>query len=203
MKPPVRRCGQSGRAGRALHGARGLKRRQLRHYQVTALSRPSRGAWIETRGERRRRRTLRSRPSRGAWIETPATTTLPSDRPSRPSRGAWIETSAWTIWRQWWRRRALHGARGLKQRVPASRPHRRPGRALHGARGLKPTNCCPARPGRSSRPSRGAWIETASRSRAPRCPASRALHGARGLKHRLRRAGDLARQVAPFTGRVD
>ena len=58
-------------------------------------------------------------------------------------------------------RRAPHGARGLK---PAH--HRREacfaGRAPHGARGLKrpkqDARSCPS----SSRPARGAWIETKS-----------------------------------------
>ena len=58
-------------------------------------SRPSRGAWIETRlcgtcGTTGRR----SRPSRGAWIETPDGDLQEKRETSRPSRGAWIETAA-------------------------------------------------------------------------------------------------------------
>ena len=98
------------------------------------------------------------------------------------------------------RRRAPHGARGLKQRW---RGHRRRVR--------------------SSRPARGAWIETTIRlgiaialaCRAPHgarglkraelsCDEggrSRAPHGARGLKHRVKFWCYTMRMVAPRTGR--
>ena len=66
---------------------------------------------------------------------------------SRPARGAWIETHPAALPSDDDRRRAPHGARGLKPQYAAS----------------KSANTM-------SRPARGAWIETAQRPAAP--PAS-------------------------------
>ena len=79
---------------RALHGARGLKQGRGQRPAGRLPSRPSRGAWIETRP---RPATgwppTSSRPSRGAWIETSPLPSSGAAGMSRPSRGAWIETS--------------------------------------------------------------------------------------------------------------
>src|SRR3989339_4825 len=80
------------------------------------MSRPARGAWIETTIARECRcrirsraphgarglklsggqwydRQYRSRPARGAWIETvPLSGSIETGWGSRPARGAWIET---------------------------------------------------------------------------------------------------------------
>ena len=189
------------------------------------MSRPVRGAWIETaRGRFSGRRSIRrapygarglkhrqlphlgdagmSRPVRGAWIETLDPRIAGLSAQSRPVRGAWIETWRACIWASVIHRRAPYGARGLKP-LPAA----------HLAESVK------------SRPVRGAWIETL-RPPTPRyAPPSRAPYGARGLKHgehergrgrgasrpvrgawietktERRRLSRLA--VAPRTGRVD
>ena len=61
---------------------------------LMALSRPTRGVWIETRYEENRVVVEASRPTRGVWIETLAPV-QPSGWPrSRPTRGVWIETPA-------------------------------------------------------------------------------------------------------------
>ena len=75
LKHPPMLSGGVGRARRAPHGARGLK--LLVHPQSAGhgLSRPARGAWIETMPVSRRRGWSRSRPARGAWIETYAPAT--------------------------------------------------------------------------------------------------------------------------------
>ncbi len=129
---------------------------------VLALSRPARGAWIETcfvpartaacssrapRGARGlklprlRARTGESpsRPARGAWIETSFAPTEIGPIVSRPARGAWIETS--------YRQRE-----GTQER---------------------------------SRPARGAWIETAVAATTTTYRRCRAPRGARGLKHEM------------------
>ena len=56
------------------------------------MSRPARGAWIETIAEVQVRKTVQSRPARGAWIETSAAPSPNPAKRSRPARGAWIET---------------------------------------------------------------------------------------------------------------
>ena len=57
------------------------------------LSRPARGAWIETGWRARRAVSLApSRPARGAWIETCRSRRNWRATSSRPARGAWIET---------------------------------------------------------------------------------------------------------------
>ena len=55
---------------RAPHGARGLKQAYWCYVSVACLSRPARGAWIETRRRQGRSLNRGSRPARGAWIET-------------------------------------------------------------------------------------------------------------------------------------
>ena len=78
-----------------------------------------------------------SRPVRGAWIETEARALLPpATGTSRPVRGAWIETAGLPASGRFADGRAPCGARGLKRRerdvVEVA-----PGRAPCGARGLK------------------------------------------------------------------
>ena len=61
---------------------------------TVAVSRPARGAWIETIYGILTSGSLGSRPARGAWIETKKIPNItPDGRRSRPARGAWIETS--------------------------------------------------------------------------------------------------------------
>ena len=55
-------------------------------------------------------------------------------------------------------------------------------RAPHGARGLKPLSSHTPRTACSSRPARGAWIETVPALSGLRRLLRRAPHGARGLK---------------------
>ncbi len=103
---------------------------------------------------------------------------------SRPARGAWIETAIGVIRHCRLRCRAPRGARGLKQDHVIATPLS-VGRAPRGARGLKHRRLATVAIRRaSSRPARGAWIETASRIRQlrERC-CRRAPRGARGLKH--------------------
>ena len=58
------------------------------------MSRPARGAWIETYVLSTCFRYYRlSRPARGAWIETQQLAGWHEPALSRPARGAWIETS--------------------------------------------------------------------------------------------------------------
>ena len=57
-------------AGRAPHGARGLKHGGGIAPLGGGESRPARGAWIETSRRTKMRNTHMSRPARGAWIET-------------------------------------------------------------------------------------------------------------------------------------
>ena len=56
--------------GRAPHGARGLKLHGAVVIAGLRMSRPARGAWIETVSFGKLRELLMSRPARGAWIET-------------------------------------------------------------------------------------------------------------------------------------
>ena len=56
---------------RSPHGERGLKFRVILVGEVSVMSLPSRGAWIEIYGNTRGRCWLWSLPSRGAWIEIP------------------------------------------------------------------------------------------------------------------------------------
>ena len=57
---------------------------------------------------------LMSRPARGAWIETVPPTSAWLWATSRPARGAWIETRLLVFGLKVCRRRAPRGARGLK-----------------------------------------------------------------------------------------
>ena len=56
--------------GRAPHGARGLKQREEINIDYDLMSRPARGAWIETTWQSAPCAVKESRPARGAWIET-------------------------------------------------------------------------------------------------------------------------------------
>jgi len=96
---------------------------------------------------------------------------------SRPAWGAWIEILIWRVCRSFIRRRAPHGARGLKYRVDEGLLHI-PSRAPHGARGLK----C-----------RRPWCV-----RPP--PAGRAPHGARGLKYSSAHRNNLVPRSRPAWG---
>ena len=103
---------------RAPHGARGLKQNILGAVKIVFVSRPARGAWIETINAHTVRYNMtQSRPARGAWIETRANHLTSNDS----------------------RRRAPHGARGLKRKSYDNR------KIFY-----------------ESRPARGAWIETRS-----------------------------------------
>ena len=55
---------------RAPHGARGLKLLYPASDALPSTSRPTRGAWIETRQDVKGETMEESRPTRGAWIET-------------------------------------------------------------------------------------------------------------------------------------
>ena len=110
---------------------------------------------------------------------------------SRPSRGAWIETIDDVLegLGERFHRRALRGARGLKQGKIADYPRKigMKRRALRGARGLKrcekparrqvSCNTC-----RALRGARGLKRVDLDVSRNPDSYLSRALRGARGLK---------------------
>ena len=61
------------------------------------MSRPTRGAWIETPLLVPVCGLQKSRPTRGAWIETLDTQVTPVAQMSRPTRGAWIETTLFTV----------------------------------------------------------------------------------------------------------
>ena len=63
--------------GRAPRGARGLKHIVYTETERQVLSRPARGAWIETAREIGScEHSIPSRPARGAWIETPFDTSF-------------------------------------------------------------------------------------------------------------------------------
>ena len=70
-------------------------------------------------------------------------------------------------------------------------------RAPHGARGLK--LCWPMVKlgNETSRPARGAWIETHEKTTREDDAKRRAPHGARGLKPSCRTAGKLCQGVCP------
>ena len=55
---------------RAPHGARGLKPLSVLLSHALFVSRPTRGAWIETDLKEAFEQEKMSRPTRGAWIET-------------------------------------------------------------------------------------------------------------------------------------
>ena len=145
------------------------------------LSRPVRGAWIETSQTRIPPSPVLSRPVRGAWIETTTEPAHKSIASSRPVRGAWIETPVGPAYGPF-PGRAPYGARGLKPE-PRARyccfPSRR---APYGARGLKlKMNLIDAKR-HESRPVRGAWIETIQHPGIQLSIGWRAPYGARGLK---------------------
>ena len=148
---------------------------------VSAGSRPARGAWIETLENLVLPVEALSRPARGAWIETLQLRVLITKSMSRPARGAWIETLIDVQAQITNRRRAPHGARGLKRSYADRRdvwysraPHgarglkhkycfdeeQLTGRAPHGARGLKQRFTVQKTTCSWSRPARGAWIDT-------------------------------------------
>ena len=58
------------------------------------MSRPTRGAWIETHQRFGQSIYFESRPTRGAWIETIDNPIMIRLVKSRPTRGAWIETTS-------------------------------------------------------------------------------------------------------------
>jgi len=125
-------------ARRAPRGARGLKLGVHHSTVLHHLSRPARGAWIETLSREEIAQAMESRPARGAWIETLSIRQIPGiNVTSRPARGAWIETPIFNA--------------GVTPGV-ASRP----------ARGawIETQNALPRSRSESSRPARGAWIET-------------------------------------------
>ena len=99
---------------RAPHGARGLKLGYFLRLDDDDLSRPARGAWIETRNARQWRRTHNRRAPHGA-------------------RGLKLTDKTKGVVCV---RRAPHGARGLKLCHHIHTPLIF-GRAPHGARGLK------------------------------------------------------------------
>ena len=72
---------------RAPHGARGLKLQGFRGSMDRGLSRPTRGAWIETALFVSSLCKNRSRPTRGAWIETSIALTCVSDAAVAPHTG--------------------------------------------------------------------------------------------------------------------
>ena len=195
------------------------------HPPSALASRPSQGAWIETRCTRQwpslcwcralhRARGLKprvardgvlarmSRPSQGAWIETGRGSRWRTCAESRPSQGAWIETRPVAYWITHRPSRPSQGA-WIETTAAAPRSASTARRALHRARGLKQAAKREGGRRQRSRPSQGAWIETIEGTRSRRRQARRALHRARGLKHcRRTLCPDFAR-VAPFTGRVD
>ena len=166
-----------------------------------------------------------SRPSRGAWIETRRPASSRTSSPCRALHGARGLKPSSVAARSSLPCRALHGARGLKPHPhrqrrarPRSRPSRgawietvgRPrcgtgllGRALHGARGLKHRTPMRLRALGSSRPSRGAWIETARV--LPIALGARGSRPSRGawIETVSVRSSMMPHTVAPFTGRVD
>ena len=73
--------------GRAPHGARGLKRKQVLKRIAAYRSRPARGAWIETYRRHNKISKIGSRPARGAWIETLMRSTAKKKRPVAPRTG--------------------------------------------------------------------------------------------------------------------
>ncbi|ERJ89290.1 hypothetical protein HMPREF1992_02301, partial [Selenomonas sp. oral taxon 892 str. F0426] len=77
---------------RAPHGARGLKHEARPHIAWDVLSRPTRGAWIETEMQDEKRADEMSRLAWGAWIETDSVLVANAANGSRPAWGAWIET---------------------------------------------------------------------------------------------------------------
>ena len=74
-------------------------------------------------------------------------------------------------------------------------------RAPHGARGLKQNAACYPDQERRSRPARGAWIETCYRTRHDIAAVSRAPHGARGLKLSKKEQPTLEKRRAPHGAR--
>src|ERR1700722_8284005 len=123
-------------------------------------SRPTRGAWIETPSSANARLPKWSRPTRGAWIETPVDHNAQTERrTSRPTRGAWIETGMGGRTVMNTVCRAPRGARGLKPSTGESFTCLK-GRAPRGARGLKHLHKLRLQLRGTSRPTRGAWIET-------------------------------------------
>ena len=279
-------------SGRAPHGARGSKHQWTRAAHRGGVSRPARGARIETgrqaEGQYRQRSRAphgargsklpgsggnnggrRSRPARGARIETSdqpgverlglvaprtgradrnciSTTTTASRSRSRPARGARIETSARAQSRSGCgvaprtgradRNKTLATATGAFVVAPrtgradrnvliANLADAQEGRAPHGARGSKPFGCHEVLHMASSRPARGARIETPWLPCLPPAPivaprtgradrnvfttasapafVGRAPHGARGSKQAGGEHWHPHRHVAPRTGRAD
>ena len=165
---------------RAPHGARGLKLVGGVVDDTVVMSRPAWGAWIETSCVSAMMYFGASRPAWGAWIETMTkqSRSLRSST-SRPAWGAWIETPNNHRPQPTYRRRAPHGARGLKQLV---------------------WRLC--RLGLRSRPAWGAWIETPIAMRRDGVIVSRPAWGAWIETPRYSSCA-LRALVAPRMGRVD
>ncbi len=110
LRPRPRGLGDPSRAPR---GARGLKRIHLQHPAGGARRAPRGARGLKPQVRRVLGQARLSRPSRGAWIETWSRADPPACAESRPSRGAWIETIQEAA-RPSPTRRAPRGARGLK-----------------------------------------------------------------------------------------
>ena len=144
--------------GRAPYGARGLK-----HVLALAVSHHRCRAPYGARGLKRSmlvndaQRIYMSRPVRGAWIETPQLRAGdPARSRSRPVRGAWIETQLGAGCCSAHHGRAPYGARGLKLQAVKRGSRRHVSRPVRGAwiethrRGVRygPTACVAPRTGR-------------------------------------------------------
>ena len=119
-----------------------------------------------------------SRPTRGAWIETLHRPQVQGCHSwSRPTRGAWIETNA-PFEGASRNRRAPRGARGLKRVLPPPPKPMAGRRAPRGARGLKLVYFVGCSFQGKSRPTRGAWIETSGSDSKATSITSRPTRGA-------------------------
>ena len=102
------------RASRAPHGARGLKSLSASLCKLCYRRAPHGARGLKSFAASVSVTRAVSRPTRGAWIEISPTCSIPRPATSRPTRGAWIEIAedAWLVLGTVGR--APHGARGLK-----------------------------------------------------------------------------------------
>ena len=144
------------------------------------MSRPVRGASIETSRHTSSSWWRASRPVRGAWIETNVPLRVLPPIMSRPVQGAWIETTPRGPGRRPSYRVASRAGRVDRNNIVLPEAGSIASRVPCGARGSKPMTLPAHYQQVASRPVRGGWIET---GKAP--------------------SGAALRQVASRAGRVD
>ena len=140
------------------HGVGGLKFNYITTGQITYLSHPTRGGWIEISRPPRSLCRMWSHPTRGGWIEMELVGVAPPVRVSHPTRGGWIEIAMETAENRSPSSPTPHGVGGLKYQ-DCDYSCTNSGPTPHGVGGLKLRRYALQTASGRSHPTRGGWIE--------------------------------------------